>query len=164
MGIASPSITLLVSVTNDNVYMRQNIRLGDKLTLAVRHRNVHAVHIFRENAGAFFIYRQANPPALEFARIIGRQCYPRLAAILRLRQKTGFNQHLKTVADAQNEPTDLKKASDVLPQLELYLVGQHFTGRDIVAIGEATGNDQYLVVGQLPLMPDNLVDVNQIYR
>ena len=76
-----------------------------------------------KDTGTCLIHYQMHPPALEFTGIVVGQGQARRAAVGWLGQEARFHQHLKTVADAQNQPARFNKPDDVLAQLQPQLFG-----------------------------------------
>ena len=84
-----------------------------------------------------------HPPVGELPRDVVRQGGQR-AFVVRLDQKSRFEQHLEPVADAEDEFARVAELADRIGEEMLELAREDFPGRDIVAVAEPARQDQDL--------------------
>ena len=88
---------------------------------------------------------QINPAILEFARgVVAQSCHR--AVFVGGHEQTGLEDGLEAIANAQDELFLVAEDAELLAQKDTELVGEDLAGGHVVAVGEAAGNDQDLVI------------------
>ena len=87
---------------------------------------------------------QVHPTVLEAGRVVERDGDGRFAGVGL--EQAAFGQDLKSVADAEHEMAAVNEPPQHVAEMMAELVGQDLAGRDVVAVGEPTGNREHLIV------------------
>jgi len=105
---------------------------------------------------------KVDPAVFKSAAVIVSQSKRGLSAAVKARQQTGLDQHLETIADAQNQFAAFDKSRYRIPQMVQYLVGQNLACRHIIAVAEAAGQNKQLIILQQRRFFDYLIDMNSL--
>src|SRR5262245_3319969 len=99
-----------------------------------------------------------NPAILEFALGVVSQGRKR-PFLIGGNDQPRLEQHLKAVADAENQPFPVAKFAQLLAEEMLELIGENLAGRHVVAIRESAGYDEDLIALQQLWVFAQAVDV-----
>ncbi len=78
------------------------------------------------------------------------------------REESGLDEDLEAVADAEDELAVVDELSEGGFEVVNELVGEDFTGGDVVAVGEAAGKGEDLVIGEAGGVLEEGVDVEGV--
>lgn len=75
-------------------------------------------------------------------------------------QQAGLDQHLESVADADNQLAVIHEPEQFVKQVVFYLVGQDRAGAQVVAVSEPARNRQDIVFMDELLVLEPFIDMN----
>jgi len=88
---------------------------------------------------------QVDPTILEFSGVVMGQS-SQGTVIIRRHNETCFKYCLEAVANTEDQFFLVPKDAKLLTQEYAELIGQDFSGGDVIAITEASGNDEDLII------------------
>lgn len=133
-----------------------------ELPLSVRDGQLEAVDVVEKNAlpasGA-----KAHPAALEPARLVPRERGALPFCIVAVEQPA-LDEHLKAVADAEDQLAGVAKRGERIGEMVLELVAVNAPGRKIVAVAEPARQAEDLVVVSEPRRLEPTIEMHDLSR
>jgi hypothetical protein len=110
-------------------------------------RQVHALDPSQEDA-AFADRSQINPAILEFSGSVPIECGGRTLPCVVIEQQSALYEHLKPIADTQDQFSGVLEVVKLGRQVMLDLIAENAPAGDVVAVRETAGNAKHLIIAQ----------------